>query len=218
MKSKKFFGVLLMMVFLLLALMCTAVIAAGLPEDIKDHWAEEEISSWVLNGLVKGYEDGSFKPNNAVTRAEYITLVNRAFGFNTKAQISFSDVPTDAWYYDEIAKAAAVGYIKGYEDSTMKPNNKISRQEAAVVLSRLLKLKDTGEGSKLSRFSDSASIPVWAKSEINVVVSDKYMGGYPDGAYRPANPITRAETVKVLSRAVGKLYNTSGVYGTDKIK
>ena len=213
--KKNYLPVLIVLLILMTFFSVTA--SAESPSDITGHWAKEEILNWQSKGLMTGYADGSFKPDNPVTRAEFMTLVNRAFGFKAKAQISFSDVLNEAWYHDEIAKAVAAGYIKGYEDGSIKPDNRISRQEAAVVLVRLLKLKAVTKGSEISKFKDVERIHVWAKSAINTVVSGKYMSGYPDETYRPANPITRAETVKVLSKSIGELYNLPGVYGSDEV-
>lgn len=74
-------------------------LAFAQPSDIKGHWAEKQINDWVNKDLAKGYPGGTFKPDNSITRAEFITLVNRAFGFTEKAQVSFSDVSSKDWFY-----------------------------------------------------------------------------------------------------------------------
>src|SRR5690242_4954795 len=71
--------------------------------DIQGHWAQNQISSWVEKDLAKGYEDHSFRPNNTITRAEFITLVNRYFGFIDVSSVSFSDVKSGDWYADEVS-------------------------------------------------------------------------------------------------------------------
>jgi len=88
-------------------------------KDLNGHWAEKQIMGWMEKGFIKGYSDNTFKPNNTITRAEFLTIVNNVFGYKDKAQISFTDVKTSDWYYDEIAKAIAAGYIKGYADGTI---------------------------------------------------------------------------------------------------
>ncbi|MGB4198666.1 MAG: S-layer homology domain-containing protein, partial [Tepidanaerobacteraceae bacterium] len=118
----------------------TAQAAAEL-NDISGHWAEATIAKWVQQGLISGYTDGTFRPDNSITRAEFMALVNRAFGFDEKAAIGFSDVSANDWFYDEIAKAVKAGYISGYQDGTVKPNQEISRQEAAVALCKALNLE-----------------------------------------------------------------------------
>ena len=73
--------------------------------DIEDHWAKNEIKSLTEKGLIEGYLDGTFRPNNDITRAEFMTLINRALVYIEEDTISFSDVSPDDWFYGEVAKA-----------------------------------------------------------------------------------------------------------------
>ena len=84
-------------------------------EDIDEHWAEQNIIDWIEKGLIKGYEDGSFRPDKSITRAEFITLVNNAFGFKEIASASFKDVLGSDWYAEDVGKAVAEGYITGWK-------------------------------------------------------------------------------------------------------
>lgn len=181
--------------------------------DLAGHWAEKQISNWNAQGIIKGYEDRSFKPDKEITRAEFVTLINKTFGFAKKSAISFSDVNFGDWYYDEISKAKAAGYLSGYGDGTIKPNNRITRQEVALIFYQLLKLQDTGTMLVLNQFTDEDSIPAWSRSAVATLVSGKYMSGYPDGSYQPTRPTTRAEAAALLSKTVGVLLNTPGTYG-----
>lgn len=169
--------------------------------DISGHWAETKVTKFQDKGLIKGYPDGTFKPNNSITRAEFITIVNKVYGFTSTASISYSDVQSSAWFYDEIAKAKAAGYISGYSDGTMKPNNTISRQEVAAILAKLKQFDSIGSDSSLDRFTDKAAIPGWSKGAIGAVVDNSLMTGYPDGSFKPGKPITRAEAVVTLDNA-----------------
>jgi hypothetical protein len=184
--------------------------------DIQGHWAAKPINDWANKGIVGGYPDGTFQPHRNITRAEFMTWVNRAFGYTQTVPLNFSDVSENDWFALEIAKALAVGYIGGYPDGTVKPNDSISRQEVAVVLSKILEPKSTSL-NLTAKFTDSADIPEWSNSAINGVVDNGYMGGYPDGTFKPAQPITRAEALTVLDRAVGVLLNEAGVYGSDEV-
>ncbi|MDD2402224.1 MAG: S-layer homology domain-containing protein [Clostridia bacterium] len=69
-----------------------------LATDVEGHWAERQITYWTSKGITKGYSDGTFKPNNNITRAEFLTLVNRAFGYTQTAPVKFTDVSTRDWY------------------------------------------------------------------------------------------------------------------------
>lgn len=95
--------------------------------DIKGHWAEDVILKWVGHGLAKGYGDGRFGPNDNITRAEFVTLLNRIFGYKEISEKSFPDVKPDAWYAPEIAKAYRAGVITGDNKGNMNPETVISR-------------------------------------------------------------------------------------------
>lgn len=181
--------------------------------DVSGHWAVKVIDKWAAQSLIGGYPDGTFRPAGNITRAEFITMVNKAFGYSAQSTVNFTDVKPSNWFAGEIAKAQAVDYIKGYQDGTMRPNNLITRQEAAAVITRIMKLTDnTGAAA---RFIDAEKLPAWSKGSVGAIEAAGYMGGYPDGTFNPFKPITRAESVSMLDRVAGVIYNTSGKYGPE---
>lgn len=167
-------------------------------KDIQGHWAEPQISYWLNKGVVKGYPDGTFAPQNSITRAEFITLVNKILGFNEKKQAKFDDVSSSDWFHEEVSKAWAAGYLTGYEDNTIRPDKPIKREEAAVIISRLLDMKAGSDSSAASYFKDSGSISGWAKPSIIAIADNKLMKGYPDLTFRPLGSTTRAEALVIL--------------------
>ncbi|QJD87384.1 S-layer homology domain-containing protein [Cohnella herbarum] len=168
--------------------------------DIEGHWAEADISEWYEAGLVKGYSDGSFRPDDGITRSEFAALVNRSFQLTEPAAISFKDVKESAWYYKEIAIASKAGYLNGYSDGTAKPIANISREEAAAIVSRLASLeKDEEEASQLADFTAFSG---WSKGYIGAVAKAGFIKGYSDGSFKPKQSITRAETVFALKSAL----------------
>ncbi len=171
--------------------------------DIKGHWAESAITSWQDKGLISGYTDGTFKPDNSVTRAEFASMVNKALGLTEKGDVPFSDVKSGSWYYDAISIAVKAGYCSGYEDGTFKPDATITRAEAAVMISLAKGL--TQNTAAASGFADAANIPAWAKGYVGAVVSAGYMSGRTDGTFDATNTITRAEAVSSLDRAMGNV-------------
>ncbi|ULO05203.1 S-layer homology domain-containing protein [Paenibacillus sp. 19GGS1-52] len=174
---------------------------ASQASDIKGHWAESQINTWIQKGLIKKYEDGSFKPDNSITRAEFFSLINRSFGFTEKAAISFSDVPSNHWAYSELAVAVKAGYITGYADGTIGPNKPISRQEVAVIVGRLLNL--SANESAGTSFQDASMIADWAKYAVNTaIVSNILIGHDADSSFKPMNPLNRAEAVVALDRVI----------------
>lgn len=147
--------------------------------DISGHWAEKVITQWQEKGLISGYEDGTFKPDNSVTRAEFVIMLNKALGFTQKGNVTFSDVSANAWYYDAVAIAVEAGYCAGYEDGTFKPNATITRAEAAVMIAKAKELTANTEAA--DKFTDASRIPVWAKGSVGAVSAAGFMTGRTDG-------------------------------------
>lgn len=166
--------------------------------DIQGHWAEAQLNDWLNKGFAHGYPDGTFKPDHPISRAEFMTLVNQSLGYSAAVPINYSDVKESDWYADEIAKASAAAYISGYEDGTIKPNQAISRQEAAAILAKIAKLDTNGSNAVLNHFKDADKIPSWSQGAISAVVSKGYMQGYPDQTYQAEKKISRAEAIVTL--------------------
>lgn len=165
--------------------------------DIEGHWAKEWINNAVNIGFVSGYEDGTFKPNRTVTRAEFSTLLNNAMKIGISQEISFSDVSANDWFYKEVQKSLAAGFFSGYDDKTFKPNNPIKREEVAKVVAGAITTGNVdGEGASL--LNDYNNIQEWAKVSVDTVYNKGYILGYPDKTYMPAKPLTRAEAVKII--------------------
>lgn len=179
----------------------TVTNAVGL-SDIKGHWAEKEITSWITNGFVRGYLDETFRPDNYITRAEFAVLVNKSFDFNEVGG-TFSDVKKTDWYYDEIRKAKKAGYMKGYQNGTVKPEDFIKRQEVAAVIVKLKLLEEDEANSET--FEDTNEFSNWSKGIIGAVAKSKIMNGYPNGKFEAMKEITRAEAIVTLNNAL-KIY------------
>lgn len=200
-------GVIAVLICLMMFSSYRLIFAADKVSDLQGHWAEEQLSSWIEKGLIQGYKDGTIKPNNSISRAELMALVNRSFKFTEKSDASFSDVNPLDWTHDEVAKAVEAGYIQGYSDGTIGIGNKITRQEVAVIIGRLLKLQ-TVDSKAASEFNDAADFADWGKNFIGAVVANKIMNGYiTDHTFKPNKPITRAEAVVTLGNAIQVMAN-----------
>lgn len=167
-------------------------------DDIYGHWAKDEIIAMAEKNIIKGKTEKLFSPDDNITRAEFAALVARALGLN-KSECEFSDVNKEDWFYDDVSAAAKAGYMNGF-DGKFNPNAYITRQEIAVVLSRIA--KDMGMMSKESahEFNDAESIADWAKSSVEFAASLGLIKGTDDGNFAPEKEATRAETVVMLSR------------------
>ncbi|WP_206459811.1 S-layer homology domain-containing protein [Anaerovorax sp. IOR16] len=170
--------------------------------DIKGHWAERYINQIISAGIVKGYENGTFLPDNPVTRAEFSHMINAALGNTGTTSVSFNDTPKSEWYYTDISKALSAGYVAGYSDGSFKPNNPVSRQEAAVMLSRIV--PTYGKNSDIKHFKDHASVENWAVESMQRMNGKGYIGAYDDGKLHPTDKLTRAQTAKIISDILNK--------------
>lgn len=180
------------------------------------HWAQDEIDYLLSKKIVSGYPDGTFKPDRPITRAEFIKIINRITNNKEKSTVPFKDVNEADWYYNDVAVAIKSGYIEGYGDNTFRPNNPITREEAAKILATVFRLQD---GSiRNSAFVDQEEISPWAQEYVILLHNRGYVSGYGDGTFRPKAPITRAESVKMITNISGQIINTKGVYPKDVAK
>lgn len=184
--------------------------------DIKGHWAEKQISDWLSKGYVSVYNDGSFKPNTGITRAELASVVNKAFGFTEKDETNFKDVNPKDSFYNDMAIAKKAGYLKGNEKGNGTPNAFMSRQEFAVIIQRLMKLEEPSSFKAINVFKDASSIPSWSKAAIESVAAKGYMIGDAAKAFNPKGNVTRAEAIVTLDRSylhfIRAAYDKAGTY------
>lgn len=164
--------------------------------DIKGHWAEDYIEKAVDKNIITGYPDGRFLPDRAVTRAEFAAMINNALGNNGMAEITFRDVKGGDWYYNDVAKALAATYTAGYDDDTFRPASPITRQEAAVMIARIVPAY--GEEGNLRAYPDRSSIADWAYDSLEKVSGKGYIGAYNDGRIHPLDRLTRAQAAKII--------------------
>lgn len=184
-------------------------------QDMQGHWASESIATWTTRGILNGYEDGTFRPNGNITRAEFTKIINSVFGFQKTSSEQFADVSSSAWYANDILKARAAGYFKGTAGNLASPDQLLSRQDAATILDRVFLLKSKNDG--LNSLNDSAGISNYAKDAVRALVNAGAISGYPDGSFKPNNPITRAETIKIIDELIKGFYNNAGTYSAENI-
>jgi methionine-rich copper-binding protein CopC len=159
-----------------------------------DAWYLEFVTTLASSGVVSGYTDGSFRPANKVTRAEFAKMLCTVMDWETSGatKASFSDVSSDFWGFDFIETAKSKGALGGYEDGTFRPNKYITRAEITKMIAGTLKL--TGGSSTLKDVDTS-----WANSYIKACVQAGIVGGYSDGTFKPGNNATRAEVSKMVA-------------------
>jgi len=193
---KKTISALLLFMIMIILTMPLQVFA--LNNDYEGHWAEETINLWIDKGYINGYSDGSFKPDGLITRAEFVTIVNKLNGYTEKADINFTDVKDSDWYYEEVQKGFKAGYISGVSDTKFSPNENLTREQAAVIISKLMNMEENLENT--NTFIDKDKISDWAKGSVNSAVNSNLILGYKDYSFKPQNPIKRAESIVILFR------------------
>ena len=165
--------------------------------DIKDHWAEKTIAELVASGAIGGYPDGTFKPDQGISRAEFATIIVKAFQLPEKTGKVFEDT-ANHWAKNFIATAAANGIVSGYSDTTFGPNDHITREQMAVMIVKAAKLVE----SQGKTFVDTDKVSDWAKNAVVTASGKNIMSGYPDNTFRPKNNATRAEAATVIIKSL----------------
>ncbi|MWC29063.1 glycosyl hydrolase [Paenibacillus sp. MMS18-CY102] len=178
--------------------------------DLAGHWAEQAVRAWMLRGVVNGYSDQAFEPNRAITRAEFITVINRLFGFTQRSSQSFSDVLQNAWYADQLSYAREAGYYLGFPNNEARAEQEISRQDAAALLSRAYQLQAADHATFAASFQDSNAVSPYAVGAINAL--QNILTGYSDGTLRPQALLTRAETVALIDKLTAAYFYKAGSY------
>ena len=172
------------------------IIPTEAPEEKTEHTA-----------YIEGY-NGLFRPENDMTRAEAATIFARLVSERKNKDItgysSFKDVNNSDWYAEYIAYLKRYDIISGYDDSTFKPNNSITRAEFTAVCTRFYELFDDISVSGRNVFRD-VSDSYWAASYICADCGMEWIEGYDDGTFRPDNDITRAEVVAIVNRVLNRM-------------
>ena len=167
--------------------------------------AMSKLVSW---GVVNGYAGGQLYPERNLTRAEFVAMVNRAYGYKELREMPFNDVPENAWFYDDIGIAYSTGYFGGTGPSTASPNASLTREQTLTLLGRNMRLQQLP--GEVTEYSDGRSFSNWSRGYARAA----YQAGLTDGgaAFRPKDSITRGEMAELLQRALGTLINAPGVY------
>ena len=182
---------------------------AAAPTDIAGNWAEADITKLVNLGYIAGYPDGTFKPDNTVTRAEFLKIITGVMNYPEPAPAGaspYSDVAMTDWFFRFVMSAAQNNLVGGYPDGTFLPNNPITRQEVAKILVKAKVIDETTyvTADEMANMAitvpDWATVSDWAKPFVASAIKAGLMKGDPTGNFRPLANLTRAETAVVGSR------------------
>ena len=155
-------------------------------------------------GYIKGYEDGTFKPNGNITRAELTRVFNQVFGYKAdeeklKSVKNFADNnENDAWYYNDVRIAQSNGYISGFGDNTFRPKDNFTRQQTCVVLAQAAKLPT--EVKDDIKINDE--VAQWAESYVKRAISAGAFSLEKNDTFRATDNITRGEVCLALAKYI----------------
>jgi amidase len=150
-------------------------------------------------GIINGYSDNTFRPNNTLTRAQAAIMIVRAIGLSTEGvSSSFTDVPPTHAAYKFISAAYQAGIINGYSDGTFKPNANVTRAQIAIMVQRAFNVQAS---ETIITFTD---VPEGyaPKKFIETLASQKIVNGYSDGTFKPLNNVTRAQFSTMIYNAI----------------
>lgn len=173
--------------------------------DTKGHWAEKTIDLLASSSYIQGMGDGSYAPENNVTRAEFVTMAMnllRLDGSGYKG--TFKDVQASDWFAKDLQTACDIGLIDPLMTfgGSFKPNQPITREEAASILDKIASMRAEKPETETTTFADDASITAWAKDAVYSAAAYGLIKGYPDGTFGPLKSITRAEAASMIFRVV----------------
>lgn len=174
--------------------------------DVNESTAEgQAVVKMYEAGYIKGYEDGTFKPDGNITRAELTRVFNQVFGYKAdeeklKSVKNFADNnENDAWYYNDVRIAQSNGYINGFGDNTFRPKDNFTRQQTCVVLAQAAKLST--EVKDDIKINDEVS--PWAESYVKRVISAGAISLEKNDTFRATDNITRGEVCLALAKYIG---------------
>lgn len=172
--------------------------------DVRGHWAEESMVTLNMAGVIRGYEDATFRPEAVIKKEEAITLLVRALGWPVEEASIPPEVrqasQVDAWAWPYLACALRNGLITERELAGFLGNQPAKRYEVAMWLARALGLQ--GEADTVADFTDASDIPAEAAGLVGAVAREGIIAGYPDRTFQPYKPIRRAEMAALLMRVL----------------
>lgn len=172
--------------------------------DLQGHWAKSEIELLASKRIINGTAPDRFSPDQPITRAEFTALLVRSLGLSSPgAAADFSDIAKRDWFADAVAAAVHAGIINGYADGSFKPNERITREQIAVMTARALNFVNKpvqANDNALGNYKDQASISPWAKASIAELLTAQIIKGKSLTTIDPAANATRAEAAVMIKR------------------
>ncbi len=204
-KSKVSFKIFLIFICILIYTSTIFVLSATYADN---HWAHDCIVTLLREQIINGYEDGTIRPENNISREEVASVLAKVVAYknlNAKAvPQDYDNLYTDrisSWAADYVNLTTFNNIFNGYPNKTFKGTNTISREEAAKVIAIAFNM-ELKEDYELT-FADNSNISNWSMLYIEALIKNETINGYPDNTFRPQSEITRAEFFTIVCKQLG---------------
>lgn len=196
-----------------LSLLLAAVMVLGLfpafpAAEASAHWADPYLSQLMEWGVISQAQ--SQNPDRALTRADFMGIVNRAYGYHEPGETPFEDIKETDWFYDDVGIAYNARYIKGTSPTTASPNDPLTRETATTILGRNMMLQESA--GEILDFTDARRISTWAQGTIKSSLEHYLVSGYDDGTFRPQRNVSWGEMASMVTRLIGTPLQEPGDY------
>ncbi|NJO79199.1 MAG: S-layer homology domain-containing protein [Cyanobacteria bacterium RM1_2_2] len=178
--------------------------AVGFPDVPADYWAFPFITELSRRGVISGFDDGTFQPEQPLTRAQYAALIEQVLVNENQNPIDFTDIPANFWGAPAVDEAVKAGFLKGYPDASFQPNQPISKMQVLLSLANGFRLpRSTNPDAALQLFQDRGQIPDWAQPAVAAAAESSVVVNYPNrNQLAPNQSTTRAEVAAMLYQAL----------------
>jgi hypothetical protein len=178
--------------------------AVEFPDVPADYWARPFIDDLSRRGIITGLEDGTYRPEQPVTRAQFAALIQSILPPDqSQAAIAFNDVNADYWATPAINAAVQAGFLRGYPDGSFQPDQPVSRVQVLASLVNGLQLSPAATTNIVNQFADADQIPNWANPVVATATEEGLVVNYPDvDQLSPNQPATRAEIAAIVYQAL----------------
>ena len=182
---------------LLAAVLPISALAASFSDVSGNSWYSDAVNFCADNGWVSGYNDGTFKPDNTITRAEFAVICSAKLKLEKTAPNHFKDVPDREWFTPYVLKCVQAGIIAGYSSDSFGPGDKVTREQAAVILANVF---DIAKSEGRTSFADDNRISSWAVGSVKSMASKGVIAGVGENRFDPASNVTRAAICQMMYR------------------
>ncbi len=179
-----------------LSMLMQSVFAVGYFADVDEATEQgQAIARLAEYGVVNGIGNGCFAPDNALTRAQFVKIVNNVFRYESAGENKFVDVAPDAWYFNDICIASEMGYINGVGDGCFAPENYVTREQACVILNNILNME------RLPYYTQpSDAVSDWARESVLTILSNRLIALEEGNRLRATEFMTRGEACEMLEK------------------